>query len=227
MEINNLKFSYEDREPWIIDDLTFKVEKGNYLTVLGENGSAKSTLIRLLLGLLKSGGGTIKCNFKNIGYVPQKKENFNMRFPITVKELLKTHIDTYKSSMKVKEALELVNMEEFENKLFGSLSGGQQQRVLIARALSSNPDLVILDEPLTGIDLKSQEVLRQVLEDLNKNKKLTIISIEHDVAYAVHNSTHILTLKEGKGRLYTNDEFLEHIDHNDMDNYLYHHKEVH
>ncbi len=225
MEIKNLYFSYENRGEWLIDDLSFRINKGMFLTVLGENGSAKSTLIRLMLGLLKPTEGKVINKFRNIGYVPQKKENFNMTFPITVREMIWVHTGTTNgNTMTPEEALKAVGMENFSNQLFGSLSGGQQQRVLIARALSSCPDLLILDEPLTGIDRTSREVLRNLLEERNR-EGLTIISIEHDVAYALHNSTHILTMREGHGKFYTTEEYMEKISHEDMDNYLYHMKE--
>ncbi|MFB0917496.1 MAG: metal ABC transporter ATP-binding protein [Clostridiaceae bacterium] len=226
MELNNISFSYEGREPFLIEDLTLKLEPGMFLTVLGENGSAKSTLIKLMLGLNKPNKGTINCNFNKVGYVPQKKEIFNMKFPITVKEMIDIHIRTSgNKSHGHDHYLKKVEMENEAGTLFGDLSGGQQQRVLIARAISSDPDLLILDEPLTGIDSKSQTLLRNLLHSMNVDG-LTIVSIEHDIAYALHNSSHILTMKEGKGTLYTVKEFLKRISHEEMDNYLYH-KEVH
>lgn len=229
MEVKNLNYSYEDSSPVRIEDINFTLERGSFLSILGENGSYKSTLVKLILGLLKLQGGSINHDFKNIGYVPQKKEKFNMNFPITVEELMNIHITTgVNKIVGKKEAKNLtykylkeVGMEDSAQKLFGSLSGGQQQRVLIGRALSSKPDLLILDEPLTGIDKASQEILRKLLKELN-NKGLTIISIEHDVAFAVHNSSHILTMKEGHGAFYKVEDFLKHISHEDMDNYLYH-----
>ncbi len=226
MELNNISFSYEGHEPFLIEDLTLKLEPGMFLTVLGENGSAKSTLIKLMLGLNKPNKGTISCNFNKVGYVPQKKEIFNMKFPITVKEMINIHIRTSGNKIHGDDYyLKKVEMDNESGTLFGDLSGGQQQRVLIARAISSDPDLLILDEPLTGIDSKSQTLLRTLLHSMNM-EGLTIVSIEHDIAYALHNSSHILTMKEGKGTLYTVKEFLKRISHEEMDNYLYH-KEVH
>lgn len=226
MELKDISFSYNNSNDYLIDKLNLKIEKGMFLSVLGENGSAKSTLIRLMLGLLKANKGTINNEFKKIGYVPQKKEKFNSNFPITVGEILKIHSNTTKDSKKeVMEVLKIVSLENEINSLFGDLSGGQMQRVLIARAILGNPDLLILDEPLTGIDKLSQEVLRELLNKLNK-EGLTIVSIEHDIAYALHNSSHILVMKHGKETLYTANEFMKKINHEDLDNYLYH-MEVH
>lgn len=223
MEIRNLDFNYEPGSPKLIDDLSLMIEPGMFLTVLGENGSAKSTLVRLMLGLLTPVNGRIIRRAKRIGYVPQKKDKFNMRFPITVGELLKIHMDGT-TSLPAEKFLDLVEMGDAADKLFGELSGGQQQRVLIARAVSGEPDLLILDEPLTGIDSHSRELIRDLLLDLNA-KGMTIISIEHDVAFAVHHSSHILTMKEGDIRLYAVDEYRHRMSHEDRDNYLYHREE--
>lgn len=222
MELNDISFSYEGREPYLIDKLNLNIQPGMFLTILGENGSAKSTLIKLMLGLNRPNQGTITNRFKKVGYVPQKKEAFNLKFPVNVKEMLDIHILTSKSvGHDALWYLKAVQMEQEIDTLFGDLSGGQQQRVLIARALSGDPDLIILDEPLTGIDAKSQELLRELLHKKNQ-AGLTIISIEHDIAYALHNSSHILTMKEGQETLYTVAEFMKKINHEDMDNYLYH-----
>lgn len=226
MELKNIDFRYENTDESVIENMNLKVDKGMFLSILGENGSAKSTLVKLMLGLLSPKKGEIKSDFKSIGYVPQKKDLFNPNFPITVEELLYLHKKTSKNKSKsVDEVLELVKMMEYRNRRFGDLSGGQMQRVLIARAVLSDPDLIILDEPLTGVDKNTQEDLKKLLKELNKSG-VTVISIEHDIAFALHNSTHILTMREGKGNFYSKDEYLNKIGHDDQDNLLYH-LEVH
>lgn len=225
MEIRNLSFNYEPGSPTLIENLNLTIPPGIFLTVLGENGSAKSTLIKLMLGLLEPTGGQILCDFKNIAYVPQKKDRFNMRFPITVEELMAIHMGHH-SAEKPMHYLRMMEMADSAKQLFGDLSGGQQQRVLIARAISAKPSLLILDEPLTGIDAQSRELIRNLLIRLNR-EGMTIISIEHDVAFALHHSSHILTMKEKEIRLYTTDEYSRKISHEDMDNYLYHKEEHH
>ncbi len=223
MEIKNLNFNYEPGSPTLIENLNLTIEPGIFLTVLGENGSAKSTLIKLMLGLLSPTQGEISCSFGTIGYVPQKKDKFNMRFPITVYELMSIHM-AGRSKDKPEKYLAMVHLEDETDKLFGDLSGGQQQRVLIARAISASPNLLILDEPLTGIDTQSKDLIRELLLKLN-SEGMTIISIEHDIAFALHNSTHILTMKEKDIKLYTVEDYRHRISHEDLDNYLYHREE--
>ena len=132
---------------------------GDYISIVGDNGSGKSTLLRLILGFLKPVKGSIKRDTNNIRYVSQKNDFSHAGFPITVKEIL----DSYRKLLKIKNkhevdrVLELTNMTEFKDRLISKLSGGQAQRVSIARALIGNPDLIILDEPSTGVDRKSQE----------------------------------------------------------------------
>lgn len=220
MEIKNLNFNYEPGSPTLIENLNLIVEPGMFLTVLGENGSAKSTLIKLMLGLLDPTKGQINCNFGTIGYVPQKKDKFNMRFPITVRELMHVHM-AGRTKADPLTYLEQVQLVPEADQLFGDLSGGQQQRVLIARAISASPSLLILDEPLTGIDTQSKNMIRELLLKLNSDG-MTIISIEHDIAFALHNSSHILTMKEKTIKLYTVEEYRHQISHEDLDNYLYH-----
>ncbi|PKK39411.1 Zinc ABC transporter, ATP-binding protein ZnuC [Clostridiaceae bacterium JG1575] len=225
MEIRNLSFRYDPHAPNLFNGLSLTISRGMFLTVLGENGSAKSTLIRLMLGLLKPKGGAIKNSFQRIGYVPQKKEAFNMQFPITVEELLRLQLSrSPEAGPDLSELLAQVQLEGAQKKLFGDLSGGQQQRILIARAIAASPDLLILDEPLTGIDSHSKTLLHALLVRLNQ-EGLTIVSIEHDVAFALHQSSHILTLKEGEGVLYTAKDYRQKINHEDLDNLLYHEEE--
>lgn len=227
MELQNIDFSYEPKEGLLIRNLSMKVCKGMFLTVVGENGSAKSTLIKLMLNILKPQKGNIKNEFKTTGYVPQKKSIYNSSFPITVYEMMKIHAKTSNNTNRdIDEVLKLVSMEKFKGRLFGSLSGGQMQRVLIARAVLSNPDLLILDEPLTGIDTKSQVELKEILRKLH-DSGVTIVAIEHDIAFALHNSTHIMTMKEGQGKLYTSSDYRKKLGHEDWDNYIYHKEECH
>lgn len=225
MEIRNLSFNYEPGSPTLIENLSLRIPQGIFLSVLGENGSAKSTLIKLMLGLLEPTTGEVLCDFKNVAYVPQKKDRFNMRFPITVEELMAIHMGHHAVD-RPKKYLEMMDMEDAAKQLFGDLSGGQQQRVLIARAISARPSLLILDEPLTGIDAQSRELIRDLLIKLN-DEGMTIISIEHDVAFALHHSSHILTMKEKEIQLYTVADYARQISHDDMDNYLYHKEEHH
>ena len=213
IKIKNLYFSYTNKPPYILNDINLHIEKGVYLSVIGENGSCKTTLIKLILGLLKPNQGSIELSTNSIGYVPQRLDSFNSQFPITVKEVLKTHKNTLNldKTIDISSVLEAVNMQSFNNKLLGMLSGGQQQRVLIARALIGNPDLLILDEPSTGVDFMNQQEIYGILKKLNKENKKTIISIEHNIDIALKNSTHILKVENGTIKLFTVNEYREFL----------------
>lgn len=212
IQIQNMSFSYVKGSD-LLKDINLNIPDGVYLSILGENGSCKSTLIKLILGLLKPNYGSININTNKISYVPQRLDNFNGQFPITVKEILASHCKAIKlkDSNAVSNVLEKVNMIDFKNNLIGNLSGGQQQRIFIARALLGNPDLIILDEPSTGVDEKSQNEIYPLLQDLNKKHGKTIISVEHNTKIALQYSTHILQLNNGKIKLYTKDEFIKYL----------------
>lgn len=212
ININNLSFSYVKGNE-LLKNINLDIPEGVYLSILGENGSCKSTLIKLILNLLKPDSGTIKISSKKISYVPQRLDNFNPEFPLTVKELLTSHSRAIgiKNPKIINAALTQVNMDSFKNNLIGNLSGGQQQRVFIARALIGDPDLIILDEPSTGVDEKSQREIYPLLEKLNKDLGKTIISVEHNTKIAVKYSTHILKIEDGNLNLYTKNDFINHL----------------
>lgn len=211
IDIKNLCFSYTNKPPYILNDISLNLPKGIYLSIVGENGSCKTTLIKLILGLLKPTSGSIEIDSNSIGYVPQRLDSFNSQFPITVKEVLSCHKKTLKNnSIDIDSILKDVNMLDFKNRLLGMLSGGQQQRVLIARALMGNPDIIILDEPSTGVDENNQKEIYNILKKLNKENKKTIISIEHNLDIAINNSTHILRIENASTRLFTVNEFIEY-----------------
>ncbi|VYU55863.1 High-affinity zinc uptake system ATP-binding protein ZnuC [Clostridium paraputrificum] len=211
IKIDNLSFAYSKNTPPLLKDVNLDIPKGVYLSIVGENGSCKTTLIKLILGLLTPISGSITVNTDNIAYVPQRLDGFNSQFPISIYEILKIHakslkLDPKSSSMDV---LEKVNMVKFKENLIGNLSGGQQQRVFIARALIGNPDLIILDEPSTGVDIKNQQEIYSLLSKINKEQGTTIISIEHNMDIALKYSTHILTINNGKLTLQSNKDFRE------------------
>ncbi|MEG1003388.1 metal ABC transporter ATP-binding protein [Clostridium sp.] len=212
INITNLTFSYTNKPPYLIDNVSLDIPKGAYVSVVGENGSCKTTLVKLILGLLKPTSGTIDVKANGIAYVPQKIESFNSQFPISVYEILKTHGKSIgvKNKNEINKALEKVNMLNFINTLIGNLSGGQQQRVFIARALMGNPELIILDEPSTGVDSKSQLSVYSLLHRLNVENGKTIISVEHNVSLALNYSTHIIEVISGTPTLYTKNEYIKH-----------------
>ncbi|OFI07029.1 high-affinity zinc uptake system ATP-binding protein ZnuC [Clostridium acetireducens DSM 10703] len=209
VNIENLYFSYNNNMPYIIENINLKIKKGDYISILGENGSGKTTLSKLILNLLKPTKGKVSLNTNKIGYVPQNIENFNSKFPITVNEILKCHkkIINLKSKDIISKILKLVNMEHTKNSLIGNLSGGQQQKIFICRALIGNPELLILDEPSTGVDIKSQIEIYNIIKKLNKKNNITIIAVEHNLDAALKNSSHIYLMKNGTGHLYNIEHF--------------------
>ena len=200
LTMGNLSFRYDAYSKYLLEDISFEVKRGEYVSIVGENGSGKSTLVRLLLGLLKPTIGEVQQKASSVGYVPQKKINLT-HFPITVFELL----DSYRRVLKVKDKntvydmLKEVGLSGFEKKIAGELSGGQLQKLYIARALINNPELLILDEPSTGIDVKGQKEIYTILKRLNQYSRITIVSVDHNLNAAVANSTVIFHITNGKG----------------------------
>lgn len=223
ISIENVSFSYNKEN--VLEDIILSIDEGDFVGIIGCNGSGKSTLMKLLIGQLSPSKGKIKLfnedlsksNCLNkIGYVPQISLSSGANFPATVEEVVMANLYSKIGFMrfpkkehrqKVKEALKIVDMENFSKRLIGNLSGGQQQRVMIAKAIVSDPKIIILDEPTTGIDAKSEERLYTLLEKLNKESKITIVIVSHDFAkiskytnkiFVVENNTVSLMKKENE-----------------------------
>lgn len=186
IDINHLSFGYI-RTGKVLEDINLVVKRGDFLGLIGPNGSGKTTLLKMILGLLNPSQGEIFLfgenlksfrDWRKIGYVPQKAGLFSMRFPITVEEVVSMGLGDKKA---VTEALKSVEMMGLRKRLINDLSGGQQQKVFIARALVSNPELLILDEPTVGVDSKSQLRFYELLKELNRRRNLTLILVSHDI----------------------------------------------
>jgi len=190
VEIKNISVSYGKTE--VLKDVTFDIFEGDYIGVVGPNGAGKSTLIKSLLGLVKETSGQINYNLDKsfVGYLPQITETSHKLFPASVFEVVSTGLLLKKSfpkflnkedRIKVNESLKLLKIEDLSHKKIGDLSGGQQQRVLLARALVSNPKLLILDEPTSALDPKIRNEFYELLKELNEKLKVTIVLISHDM----------------------------------------------
>ncbi|WML45328.1 metal ABC transporter ATP-binding protein [Neobacillus sp. PS3-40] len=212
VEIKGLSYRYE--KDIVLENINISIPKGSFLAIVGPNGSGKSTLLKLILGLLKPQKGEIKLfgdemnrfkDWEKIGYVSQKANSFNTGFPASVFEVVSSGL-TKKLGMfrffkkedkqKVLHALEAVDMEKYKNRNIGELSGGQQQRVFIARALVSEPQLLILDEPTVGIDVQNVNAFYQMLADLNKNRDITLLLVTHDISTISDKVTHVACLNQ-------------------------------
>ena len=207
--IENLFFKYTGQTPYTLSGVNLLVPKDSYISIVGNNGWGKSPLLKLILGFLSPTTGTIQIKTNKIGYVPQRQE-FNSAFPITVQEVIYSYGKLlHMKNINVCEILSITQMQDFKNQLVGDLSGGQYQRMLIARALMGTPDLLVLDEPSTGVDISSQKEIYKILRELNKNKKLTILSVEHNLYAATESSSMIYHLSDGKGHLCTPQNYLK------------------
>ena len=201
LTIDHLYFSYTGKEPWLLEDISLHVPKGSYISIVGSNGSGKSTLLKLILRFLTPMKGTIQCHARRIGYVPQMPGR-DQAFPITVREVIHSYGKLlHLKNFSVKETLAATGMEDYENELMGRLSGGQHQRVLIARALMGSPDLLILDEPSTGVDLTNQKEIYRELSRLNRESHLTVLAVEHNMEEAGKVSTSLYHVDRGHGHL--------------------------
>ncbi len=197
VRVENVTFSY-DTIP-VLEDVTFSICRGDFLSVIGPNGSGKTTLVKIILGLLKPSRGTVSImgrpvaefrDWAKVGYVPQKATHIDPFFPASVMEVvamarLSTRgsrpVNKRDTAREVTEALRKVAMESSRNAAIGSLSGGQQQRVMIARALVTSPEILLLDEPTAGVDSETRGLFYEMLHELNGRQKITIVLITHDI----------------------------------------------
>lgn len=213
-KIDNVTFGYDKKI--ILDDVSADIKEGEFISIVGENGTGKSTLMKLMMGILSPDKGEIKIlgndinkfsDWSSIGYVCQNAIKSNMGFPATAEEVVKANLysdigflrfATKKHKFMTIKALEEVGMAEYAKELVGNLSGGQQQRVMIARAIVNHPKILILDEPAAGIDYKSKISLYSLLKRLNKTLKVTIIMVTHDSDCAADFVNRILYVKDKK-----------------------------
>jgi len=188
VEIENLSVNYDGI--LALEKVSFSVEEKDFLGIIGPNGAGKTTLFGCMLGLLNNYQGEIrffgtnirksKQYLRQIGYVPQKP-TFEKNFPATVAEVVRMGLRKNQKDNVIDNVLQKVWLHELSHRRIGDLSGGQQQRVFIAKALVSEPQILILDEPVTGIDLQSKELFYQILRDLNQKDNITIIWSSHDL----------------------------------------------
>ncbi|HEY4602142.1 MAG TPA: metal ABC transporter ATP-binding protein [Cerasibacillus sp.] len=210
IRLENIDFSYGERP--ILKNVNLEIKRGMFMGLVGPNGGGKTTLIKIILGLLKPDNGSIyllnqpMSEFKDwnrIGFVSQKANSFNKGFPATVFEVvamgLTAKIGYFKffkkqHKEKVLEAIRSVGMEKYIHRNIGDLSGGQQQRVFIARALVSDPELLILDEPTVGIDYQNVDRFYKLLYELNAKNDLTLLLVTHDTGVMTEYATNVACL---------------------------------
>ncbi|GAB2567815.1 metal ABC transporter ATP-binding protein [Gracilibacillus alcaliphilus] len=194
IKVDDLAFHYE-KEP-VLTNISFEVNPGDFVMLTGENGAAKTTLLRNILGLLKPTTGQVKLAVKNrsgqklvVGYVPQQVASFNVGFPSTVLELVQSGRYQRGKWLKkldkadkeqIRRSLDAVGMWDMRYKKIGELSGGQKQRISIARVFATDPDLFVLDEPTTGMDVHSREEFYKLLRHNSEKHGKGILMVSHD-----------------------------------------------
>ncbi len=196
LEASKIQFSYPEGDI-VLEDVSFKIEKGGMLGIIGPNGGGKTTLLKILVGLLPLNKGTIFYEGKNLResnkavYVPQTIK-LNDILPIKVSDFL--NLSKKHAKMSLNECLSKVGILDKKESLIRELSGGQKQRVMLARALRQNPEVLILDEPTTGLDGQGQDQLMQLLKDLQKNEKTTIVVVDHNLNQVLKHADKVLCL---------------------------------
>ncbi len=211
-DVKNL--SYEINGVNILSNISLEIFNAQYIAIIGPNGGGKTTLVRMLLGLDKASSGEIRIfgkklkDFKDwykIGYVPQRASHVDANFPGTVLDIVSMGRTSQKGFFAktteedkeaVDSAMQKMDIVDLKNKMIGTLSGGQRQRVVCARALASKPEVLILDEPNTGVDAISQNRFYSLLKELNKVQKITIVFITHDVGVIADDIARLFTVNQ-------------------------------
>ena len=205
--LENVKKVYDDET--VLHDINFELEKGKFYTLLGPSGCGKTTILRLIAGFADATEGVIKINGETVNDIPanRRKHNTvfqdyalfphmnvfdNIAFGLTIKKMPKDQI-----IQKVKEALKMVQLEGYENREISEMSGGQQQRVAIARAIVNEPDVLLLDEPLSALDLKLRTDMQYELRELQQRLGITFIFVTHDQEEALAMSDWIFVMNKG------------------------------
>jgi zinc transport system ATP-binding protein len=187
VRLDGVSFAYGNG-PLVLRDVSLEIDRGEFVAVAGPNGGGKTTLMRLILGLEQPGTGRIERHARRLGYLPQRAEA-GVDAPLTVRELVsagrapRTRLigPLGRSDREsVREAIDRVGLLPQADRSLSALSGGQQQRAFIAKALAADPDLLVLDEPTTGVDVESQESLGALLERLHRELDVTILYVSHE-----------------------------------------------
>ncbi len=210
--VEDVGFSYGTAP--VLRDVSFSIVQGDFLALLGSNGSGKTTLVKIILGLLRPSRGRILLmgrpleefeDWTKIGYVPQKAAHIDPMYPASANEVVAMALLSgpkfsgrrkREPAFAIDLALKRVGMEPFKSRPIGSLSGGQQQRVIIARAIVNEPELLFLDEPTAGVDAATQEIFYEMLHCLNKDQKITIVLVTHDIGIVTKHVSKVACLSQ-------------------------------
>lgn len=213
IQVDDVSFAYGNNV--VLDHVSFVIDQGDYVGIIGPNGGGKTTLLKMLVGLLEPRSGKICFDgmtfrtfqrVSSIGYVPQRIAQDSLSFPATVYEVVESGRTPLGKRFRwlgkedhqaVEKALDMARVADLKYRLMSTLSGGQRQRVYVARALASNPRILLLDEPFVGIDVTTQQEFYAFLKELNKKQTLTILFVSHDIDIISEEVTSVLCLNRG------------------------------
>ncbi len=189
VKLNNVGIQQNDK--WLVKGVSLEVEKGKIVTLIGPNGSGKSTTAKIALGIYKNIEGNVEKLTNNIGYVPQKI-SIDWTLPLRVKDFV-VLTDNIKDEL-IDEALTLTGVIHLKEKNLGNLSGGEFQRVLLARAISKKPELLVLDEPVQGVDFTGEIALYELIKKISEKLNCGILLISHDLHTVMSATDHVVCL---------------------------------
>tara|TARA_B100000575_G_scaffold284762_1_gene279215 strand:+ start:629 stop:1375 length:747 start_codon:yes stop_codon:yes gene_type:complete len=189
VKLNNVGF--QQNEKWLVKGVSLEVERGKIVTLIGPNGSGKSTTAKIALGIYKNIEGQVKKFTNNIGYVPQKI-SIDWTLPLRVKDFM-VLTDNINDEL-LDEALSLTGVIHLKEKNLGNLSGGEFQRVLLARAISKKPELLVLDEPVQGVDFTGEIALYELIKEISEKLSCGILLISHDLHTVMSATDHVVCL---------------------------------